>query len=139
MENIKILIADDEIDIRELMAKKIARDGYEVIQARDGQEAWELINSQSPDVILLDLTMPRMDGFTVLKNLRARPPSDKFQPVIIVSALDKLDDVRDGLSLGADHYLVKPCHMEDILKAIRLMVSLIPSRKSKIELDKEAN
>ncbi len=135
MEKIKVLMADDERDILEVMSKKIRMEGYEVITAQDGLQAWDFIVSESPDIILLDLTMPGMDGFAVLKKLREHPPSEKWQPVIIVSGLNELEDMQKGFSLEADHYLTKPCRIDDILKAIRLMVGLIPQRKSKSELE----
>ena len=69
MDVVKVLMADDEPEILELMAEKVVRSGYQVITAQDGEEAWEKIQKESPDVILLDLTMPKMDGFTVLQNL----------------------------------------------------------------------
>ena len=134
MTKIKVLIADDEPDILQVMSQKIRLEGYEVITAGDGLRAWDLIVSESPDVILLDLTMPGMDGFSVLKKLREYPPSEKWQPVIIVSGLNELEDMQKGFSLEADHYLTKPCRIDEILKAIHLMVSLIPQRKSKTEL-----
>ena len=135
MSAIKVLIADDENDILEVMEKRVAAEGYQVVTAKDGQEAWDKIRSESPDVILLDLTMPKMDGLTVLKNLRENPPSAKWQPVIIVSARGELEDMKKGFGLEADHYLAKPCDIEVILRAIKLMVSLIPQRKSKLEME----
>ena len=137
MKAIKVLLADDERDILDIMAKKIAQEGFVVITARDGQEAWEKITSELPDVVVLDLSMPRLDGFSVLKNLRKHPPVDKWIPVIIVSGQGELQDVHKGLSLEADHYLVKPCAARDIIKAIELMVALIPLRKSTDELGKK--
>ncbi len=138
-KKIKILLADDELDIRQVMAKKIAQEGYEVIVAKDGQEAWEKIKKEDPDVILLDLNMPKMDGFTVLKNLRENPPSSKWQPVVIISARAELSDMQKGFSMEADHYITKPCHIVDVLKAIQLMLALIPQRKSKKEMDSDAD
>ena len=128
MEKIKVLMADDEKDVLEIMAKKVANEGYDVVTAYDGQDAWEKIQSQSPDVVILDLTMPRMNGFTVLKNVREQSSPGKWQPVIIVSALGELEDVQKGMA-EADHYLVKPCPVGDIVKAIELMVALIPLRR----------
>lgn len=139
MEKIKILLADDEKDIRDIMAKKIAHEGYIVIAAKDGQEAWQKIKSEDPDIILLDLNMPKMDGFQVLQNLRDNPPSKKWQPVVIISARTELQDMQKGFSLEADHYLTKPCHINDILKAVKLMLNLIPQRKSQVELQSEEN
>ncbi len=135
MDKMKILMADDERDVLDIMAKKIRMEGYDVITANDGLEAWDLIVQEIPDIILLDLTMPRMDGFSVLKKLREQPPSTKWQPVIIISALNELTDMQKGFSLEADHYITKPCRIEDVLKAIRLMVNLIPQRKSSAELE----
>jgi len=125
---IKILIADDEEVVLEIMAKKIASYHYEVITAKDGQEAWAKIVSDLPDIIILDLNMPRMDGWAVLSQLRQNPPLKRWQPVIIVSAQAELESFQKGVNLQADHYLTKPCQIEDILKAIRLMLSLIPQR-----------
>ena len=134
MQNLKILMADDESDVLDIMAKKIFVQGYTVITAKDGQEAWKKIQNESPDIIVLDLNMPKMNGFEVLQKLREDPPAEKWQPVIIVSARSELDDVKKGLSLEAEHYLVKPCSIEDILKAIRLVTGLIPQHKSPSEL-----
>jgi DNA-binding response OmpR family regulator len=127
---IKILIADDESEVLSIMAKKIAAEGYQVVTANDGEEAWEKIKTESPDVILLDITMPKKDGFTVLKELRTNPPSTKWQPVIIISAHRELDSMKQGFSLDADHYIIKPCTINDVLKSIRLMINLIPHRQN---------
>lgn len=127
--SVKVLLADDEAEILQLMAKKVAGEGYVVVTAKDGLEAWEKILQESPDVILLDLTMPRLDGFGVLKKLREESPDKKWRPVIIVSALGELQDIKKGYALEADHYITKPCQMETVLNAIRVMVSLIPLRK----------
>jgi len=128
--SIKVLMADDEQDVLDIMAKKVAEAGFEVVEASDGESAWNKICLENPDVIVLDLTMPGLHGFEVLERLRANPPSDKWQPVIIVSAHDELESMKRGIKLQADHYLTKPCHMEEIIRAINLMVSLIPQRKT---------
>ena len=127
---IKILIADDEDVVLEIMARKIASQGYEVITAKDGQEAGTRSSANCPDIIILDLNMPKMDGWAVLSQLRQNPPTKRWQPVIIVSAQNELESFKKGMNLEADHYLTKPCQIEDILKAIRLMLSLIPQRNT---------
>jgi CheY-like chemotaxis protein len=127
-ERLKILVADDEPQVLEIVSRKLRENGYDVIVAADGIEAWARIQSESPDIILLDVNMPRRDGFTVLEDLRKDPPKGKWQPVIIVSARSELADFRQGRDLHADHYLAKPCAMADILKAIRTMAALIPQR-----------
>ena len=133
LKNIKVLIADDELDILEIMVKSVAKEGYTVIPAHDGLEAWEKIQSENPDIILLDVTMPGMSGLEVLKNLRENPPTEKWQPVVIISALGEMKDLEAGFSGEADHYITKPCQMHDIIKGIRLMNNLIPLRKSRSE------
>ena len=135
----KILMADDEPDVLSIMAKKIAEHDYDVVTAKDGVEAWEKIQSEAPDIILLDLNMPGLDGFSVLKALRDNPSSAKWQPVIIISARGELQDVQKGLSLEAEHYLVKPCTADDVLKAIRTVSQLIPLHKTEDELASEIN
>lgn len=127
--NIKVLVADDEVDILNVMAKKIAMAGYQVISADDGQLAWEKIQKEAPDVIVLDLNMPGLHGFEVLKNVREKSLSPKWQPVIIVSARRELEDLKKGYELEADHYLSKPCTMDDLLKSIKMMIKLIPLHK----------
>ncbi len=127
-------MADDEIDVLAIMTKRIKAAGYDVVAAKDGQEAWDKIVSDNPDVIILDVTMPLLDGFSVLKRLRETPPSSKWQPVIIVSAREELQDIQKGFSLEADHYLTKPCNIDDVLKGIRLMAQLIPQRKNANEI-----
>jgi DNA-binding response OmpR family regulator len=125
---LKVLIADDEPDVLAIAAKKIRESGFDVVSAADGVEAWEKILSESPDVIVLDLNMPRKDGFSVLKDLRTTPPDARWRPVIILSARTEMDSFRKGFSLDADHYLSKPCSMEELVGAVRLMASLIPMR-----------
>ena len=128
--SIKILIADDVDAVLEIMACKIASQGYEVITAKDGLEAWDKIVSDVPDIIILDLNMPKMNGWALLSRLRQNPPTKRWQPVIIISAQNELESFQKGINLEADHYLTKPCQIEDILKAIRLMLSLIPQRNT---------
>lgn len=128
MSAIKILMADDEPAVLEIMAFKVNAAGYDVITASDGKTAWERIQSENPDLVILDLIMPYMDGFAVLSQLRNHPPSKKWIPVIIISTSDEIQHIQKSFDLQADHYLIKPCRMEDVLKAIKLMVSLIPLR-----------
>lgn len=130
MPLLKILIADDEPAVLEIMSRKVASSGFKVFTAKDGKEAWEKIQEHQPDLVLLDLIMPEMDGFAVLSELRKHPPSNKWIPAIIISALDEVRNMQKSFELQADHYLIKPCTIEDILKAIKLMIPLIPLRNS---------
>lgn len=128
MAAIKILMADDEPAVLEIMARRIADSGFDVIKASNGLEAWEKIQKENPDIVLLDLTMPQMDGYSVLSKLRSSPPSKKWIPVIIISATGEMQNIQNVLNLQADHYLMKPCKLEDIIKAIQVMMALIPLR-----------
>ena len=128
-KQIKVLMAEDESEVLSIMSKKIAAEGYTVITANDGVEAWEKIQKESPDVIVLDLIMPKRNGYEVLRRVREQPTSGHWQPVIIVSAKRELEDLQEGYALEADHYITKPCQIEDILRAIKLMIRLIPQHK----------
>ncbi len=128
MPVIKVLLADDELTVLEILAKKIASAGYEVVTAVNGKDAWEKIQTTYPDVVILDLIMPEMDGISVLSKLRSDFNSKKWIPVIIVSALGEMSNLQRAYDLQADHYLVKPCKIEEILKSIRIMLSLAPLR-----------
>lgn len=128
-KQIKVLMAEDESEVLSIMSKRVAAEGYTVITAQDGEEAWEKIQRESPDVIVLDLIMPKRNGFEVLRRVREQPTSARWQPVIIVSAKRELEDLQEGYALEADHYITKPCQIEDILRAIKLMIRLIPQHK----------
>lgn len=125
----KVLMADDEPEILSIMAKRMTQHGYDVIAAEDGQEAWEKIQSESPDVVLLDLSMPKMDGFEVVRHLRENPPTEKKIPIIIISALVDQQNMKRGNELGVDQYLVKPCQISHILEAIHLLDRLNSSNE----------
>ena len=125
---LKILIADDESEILMVLAKMVRAEGFDVVTACDGAEAWDKVLSEKPDILILDIDMPKKDGFAVLKQLRTSPPDKKWRPVIIVSGRQEMDSFRQGFDLEADHYLTKPFRMEELSSAIRLMASLIPLR-----------
>lgn len=100
----KILVADDEAEIRSLLKLYLENDGYSVIEAADGLEAMEKLKSAKPDLCVLDIMMPGMDGYQVLRKLR----EDSNIPVIILSAKDADSEKILGLNLGADDYIAKP-------------------------------
>ncbi len=125
----KILIAEDHADLRTLMSDRLIAEGYDVVLAGDGQEALDKIRSEDPDVILLDLMMPKIDGYAVLETIRSSPSTPKWQPVIIISAKGEFQDIKKGFTLKADHYITKPWRMEDILEGIDKMLMLREIRK----------
>lgn len=100
----QILIADDEKEIRELLRLYLENEKYQVIEARDGQEAFELLHQNKIDLCVLDIMMPKMDGYHLLRELR----KESNIPVIILSAKDADSEKILGLNLGADDYIAKP-------------------------------
>jgi len=124
----KLLVVDDEKDIVEILKSRLIKEGYEVVVAFDGQEALAKVRDENPDIILLDLMLPKLNGFEVLKEIREKY-KDKWRPIIIISAQAELDSIKKCYGLEADHYLSKPATMENVLRGIRIMISLIPLRK----------
>ena len=125
----RLLIVDDEKETVETLKSILLKNGYEVSVAFDGEEALLKVKEDNPDVILLDLVMPKLNGFEVLKEIREKH-KDKWRPVIIISAKTELESVQRCYNLQADHYLTKPCSIDNILRAIETMVSLIPRHKT---------
>ncbi len=114
----KILVADDRPDNVTLLTRYLEYEGYECVAARDGIEALEKIHDEHPDLVLLDVDMPRKDGFTVLEEIRA-DATVSFIPVIILTAA-RLDssDIQSGLNLGADDYVTKPFDRHELMARI---------------------
>jgi DNA-binding response OmpR family regulator len=123
----RLLIVDDDKDIVEILSKKLSEAGYAISAAFDGEEALAKVKEDNPDIILLDLMMPKLNGFEVLKQVRQNF-QDKWRPVIIISAKTELDSFKACHKLEADHYLTKPCSIEKIIQGIETMISLIPVR-----------
>lgn len=114
----KILIAEDEPDMRAILVGMVENAGYEVIPAEDGEKALELAEKERPDMILLDVVMPKMSGFEVLQKLKYSPATQET-PVVILSNLGQEEEVIKGRALGAVDYLVKAdVHLTDVLDKI---------------------
>src|SRR6185436_9296913 len=113
----KILIVDDQEDTTTLLSIALKRAGYEVFQAHSGQAALEQALNKKPDLIILDVMMPDMDGFDVLKTLASI--SQTIPPVILFTAKDEVEDVVKGMADGAHSYLVKPTSREKLLEAVK--------------------
>ncbi|RCW47746.1 MULTISPECIES: response regulator [unclassified Halanaerobium] len=113
----KILLVDDEKNIRLVVGKSLEKAGYDVIYAVDGVDAVEKANEANPDLVLLDLRLPKMNGFLVLEALKSDAATEEI-PVVIVSALSEEDDIQKTISLGAEDFLVKPINQSDLLSAV---------------------
>ena len=112
----RILVVEDETSLCETIAKGLRLDGYEVDLCFDGDEAWNMILSESYDLIILDLNLPGMDGMEILKNIRNE---DIETNILILSARSTLQDKIDGLDSGANDYLCKPFHFEELEARVR--------------------
>jgi DNA-binding response OmpR family regulator len=115
----RVLIVEDYTPVRKSVAKGLREAGYAVDEAADGAEGQWLAISGQYDVIILDLMLPKLDGFTVLSNLRE---SGDVSKVLILTARDAVDDRVRGLDAGADDYLVKPFAFEELLARVRALV-----------------
>lgn len=103
---LKILVIEDDKFLRELIAKKLSLENFEISEAIDGEEGLKKIKQEKPNLVLLDLILPAMDGFEVLSEMREDPGISSI-PVIILSNLGQREDIEKGLKLGAIDYLVK--------------------------------
>src|SRR6266581_4621337 len=113
-----ILAADDDPQLLRLITRNLQLEGYDVLAASDGQQALELIENNSPDLVLLDVMMPRMDGFTVCYRVR----EFSAVPIIIITARGQDQDKVRGLDLGADDYLTKPFSVDELLARVRAVI-----------------
>jgi len=123
-----ILIVEDDIDINDLIAKNLKLVGHTHSQAFDGAEAVKMVAENSFDLVLLDIMLPGMDGFEVIKKI-------SFEPVIFITAKDGLQHKLDGLSLGADDYIVKPFEMLELLARIDVVLRRIQKNTTTFNLD----
>jgi len=116
-----ILVADDEEDVRELVTYRLTRSGYRVIGAGDGQEALELAAERTPDLMVLDVMMPKLDGYELTRRVRAET-SLRSIPVILLTARSQETDVDRGFEVGADDYLKKPFNPDELVARVRAVL-----------------
>ena len=118
MANQKILIVDDDQNICELLRLYLAKEGYETLIAHDGQAALDLFEKEKPDMVLLDVMMPHMDGWEVCRRIRGQSNT----PVIMLTAKGETFDKVLGLELGADDYVVKPFDTKEVVARIKAVL-----------------
>jgi DNA-binding response OmpR family regulator len=111
----KLLLAEDDIDFGNILSQYVSLSGFEVTLARNGREAWDLFHSARPDICVLDIMMPEMDGFTLAEKMRAEEPGIPF---IFLTAKSLREDIIKGLKLGADDYITKPFDPEMLILRI---------------------
>jgi DNA-binding response OmpR family regulator len=116
-----ILIAEDEPDIRDLVSFRLERAGYDVILAEDGQEALELAIEHRPDLAILDVMMPRMDGLELTRRIRAEQ-TIAGMPIILLTASVQDQAVTEGFRAGADDYMRKPFSPQELLSRVEAVL-----------------
>jgi two-component system response regulator MprA len=114
-----VLVVDDEPSVRQSLSRALRLEGYEVVTADDGAAALAAVEERRPDVVVLDVGLPVLDGLTACRRLRAR--GDRT-PVLMLTARDAVDDRVDGLDAGADDYLVKPFALRELTARLRALV-----------------
>ena len=119
MERMKILVVDDEQAVRESLRRSLSFNGYDVALAQDGMQALELIESEQPDLTILDVMMPRLDGLDVCRELRSKGYD---RPILMLTARDGVAERVAGLDAGADDYLPKPFALEELLARVRALL-----------------
>ncbi len=127
--SIKILVADDDPDIRDILKLTLSEENYDVIEARDGEEAIKIIQTKTPDLVLVDYRMPKMDGREVCRRIK----SDillAHLPIIMVTGSGDVMDKVGGIDSGADDYIVKPFEPKELLARIRMII-----RRTKRDLE----
>jgi CheY-like chemotaxis protein len=121
MNRKKVLIVDDEPNVRQLVSKILSRD-YTVIEARDGEEALNVVRSQKPGIVIMDMMMPKMDGLTACYAIK-KDPATKGIPVVMLTAIDQeLNKKLSTTVMGANKYMTKPFSAQELLETIRQLL-----------------
>ena len=115
---LKILVAEDERDIRELIGFTLRYAGFDVVLAKDGAEAVEKASHEKPDLIMLDVRMPKMTGYEACRQLKDNPATSGI-PVVILSAKGQDGEVKEGLESGAEEYIVKPFAPDELTNQVK--------------------
>lgn len=122
MSSPRILVADDEPALLRLLEFVLGRRGYVIQGVTSGNAAVEVLKTESPDLVILDVMMPGLDGYEVLTFIRETPRLEGL-PVVMLTARAQLDDIQRGLTLGADAYLAKPFDPEELFSVVESLVS----------------
>lgn len=114
----RILVAEDERDIRELIAFTLRFAGFDVVLATNGAEAVEMAEASPPDLIILDVRMPKMSGYEACRRLKENPHTSSV-PVVFLSAKGQDSEIQQGLASGADEYILKPFAPDELIQQVR--------------------
>lgn len=120
----KVLLAEDDRDFGNILSQYVTINGFDVTLARDGKEAWEMFNREKPDICVLDVMMPEMDGFTLGEKIKEASPD---VPLIFLTAKSLKEDIVRGLKIGADDYITKPFDPEVLILRINNILKRVLS------------
>lgn len=121
LDGSRVLIADDNEQNRELLDAYLADQNYEILMAKDGKETLDIVESSQPDLILLDIMMPRMSGYEVCEHLKADPEKRNI-PVLMVTALNEMGDIEKAVKAGCDDFLTKPVNQLELKTRVRSLL-----------------
>lgn len=120
VESAKILLAEDEAALGMIIRESLESRGFQVIFCKDGEEASQAYDADRPDIMVLDVMMPKLDGFSLVKKVRKK---DQFIPIIFLTAKSRTEDVVEGFGYGANDYLKKPFSMEELIVRIHALLN----------------
>ncbi|MFN6091583.1 MAG: response regulator transcription factor, partial [Bacteroidota bacterium] len=126
----KLLVIEDELILRENLKELLTIHGYDVATASDGEEGLQAIKATSPDLVICDIRMPKLNGYELFEEVKNMP--ETFMPFLFLSAKVEHDDIRKGMNLGADDYLTKPVNKTDLLAAVQTRLKLRSKKLSEI-------
>ena len=126
----KILVVDDDANVQRLLQYTLKQEGYDVVVASDGAEGFRLWGAEAPDLILLDVMLPKLDGYQVAAKIRSEEGSASHVPIIMLTAEREVEQKVRGLRAGADDYLIKPFHPAELLARIKSLLARFAPRES---------
>ena len=130
MKSEKVIVIEDEADILEVIQYNLEREGYRVLTARDGKEGLQLIKKEMPDIVLLDLMLPSLDGIEVCRKLKEDPITHSI-PIIMVTAKGEESDIVLGLGIGADDYVTKPFSPKELMGRVKAVLRRGPLKEDR--------
>ena len=116
----RVLVADDDPDMVTILRVNLEAEGYSVDEAHDGEAAWDMARDLRPDMVVLDVMMPRIDGIDVLTRMRTDPGTCDI-PIVLLTAKATDEDIWEGWRAGADYYLTKPFQLDELLRFIEYL------------------
>ncbi|MFD0964830.1 response regulator transcription factor [Pseudofulvibacter geojedonensis] len=128
---IKLLLAEDEVSLGQIVKESLETRNFEVFHATNGEEAYTIYKKENPNILVLDVMMPKKDGFTLAKEIRAENPEI---PIIFLTAKSQTKDVVEGFNHGGNDYLKKPFSMEELIVRIQALLNRIPKQNNQSEI-----